>query len=321
MPSIPPTNPVPEPVWAHDSKPLTLLIVDDDAGVIQLLSTLLLDKGEAHFARSGEQALTMADRLCPDLILLDMEMPGMSGLEVCRALQANPHTAQARIIFITAHADSEAELGAFEAGAVDYITKPFRALLVAARVDTHLALIRQTRAIEELVHRDGLTGLYNRRFLDRQLETEFLRHSRQGLPLGLALLDIDFFKVYNDSYGHLQGDDCLRRVAGALMDSIRRPGEIVARFGGEEFAIVLPHTDADQLATIGHWLCSRIKELGIVHEHSPVAPCVTISVGLACLREGDPSSVRMLVHRADRALYEAKARGRDGFHVTLDDGS
>lgn len=294
---------------------LSLLIIDDHPDVIQVLSALLHKKGEIRFATRGEQALALAEKFLPDLILLDMEMPGMGGLEVCRELQRNPETSQIRVIFITAHSDEQTEVAAFEAGAVDFITKPFNPVVVDARVETHLSLIRQARALNWLANNDALTGLNNRRFLDRQLDQEFRRHRRQSLPLGFALLDIDYFKAYNDGYGHLHGDECLRQVAGALSNGIRRPGEVVARYGGEEFAVVLPHTGRDQLARIGQWLCRQISGLQIPHEYSRGAPHVTVSVGLVSLEQDYPVSVRELIQLADEALYEAKARGRNAYHI------
>ncbi|MDX1800133.1 MAG: diguanylate cyclase [Marinobacter sp.] len=294
---------------------LSLLIIDDHPDVIQVLSTLLHAKGDIRFATQGDQGLALAEKFQPDLILLDMAMPGMSGLEVCRRLRNNPETEHIRVIFITAHSDAQTEVGAFEAGAVDFINKPFNPVVVEARVETHLSLIRQSRTLNRLANHDGLTGLYNRRYLDQQLDLEFRRHVRQELPLGFALIDIDYFKAYNDGYGHLRGDDCLAKVAGALASGIRRPGEVVARYGGEEFAIILPHTGRDLLDSGGQWLCDCIRHLQIPHEYSRCAPHVTISVGLAGFEFGHPASVKELIQLADEALYEAKARGRNAYYV------
>ncbi|WP_166263368.1 diguanylate cyclase domain-containing protein [Marinobacter caseinilyticus] len=288
-----------------------ILIVDDNPETIQLLSAQLKHKGDILFATNGRDAIALAEREVPHLILLDMDMPDMSGEETCRQLKSNPLTRACTVIFITAHTSTEMELAAFEAGAVDFICKPFNPTVVNARVRTHLTLKHQSDSLQSLANRDGLTGVYNRRFFDRKLDEEFKRHTRHGSPLAVALLDIDFFKAFNDGYGHPEGDSCLIRVAEALSSGFRRPGEVFARFGGEEFAVILPHADPESLYAVGDWICKLVRELDIPHAYSSVAPHVSVSVGISALPSGQDQTVKDLIASADAALYRAKAHGRN----------
>ncbi|MGQ7273827.1 diguanylate cyclase domain-containing protein [Marinobacter sp. V034] len=288
-----------------------ILIVDDSVASIEILSALLKDLGDIIVATNGADAVRLAEEHQPDLILLDQEMPGMDGYETCRALKANDETRHCAIIFVTAHTGQDMEVGAFAAGAVDFITKPFNAPVVIARVNTHLALKRKTDALQQLADRDGLTGVYNRRYLDSLLTTEIRRHHRQGQSLGFAMVDIDFFKAYNDGYGHLAGDDCLRNFAQCLTGMLRRPGELVARYGGEEFAIIVPNLDVDRAEGFSNWLCQGIRDLALPHAFSNIQNYLTASVGLAVGVPPQGMSVREVTLVADAALYQAKRNGRN----------
>ncbi|MDT4826123.1 Chemotaxis response regulator protein-glutamate methylesterase [compost metagenome] len=294
-----------------DDGPSVILIIDDSADSIRLLSSMLKDQGQILFATSGEQGIGLAQLQQPTLILLDVEMSGMNGYEVCAALKNDPATRDCAVIIVTANTGMECEIKALEAGAVDFITKPFNPPVVRARVQTHLRLQRQTTLMRQLANRDGLTGLYNRRYFDEALALEFERHRRQQLPLAVALIDVDHFKAYNDHYGHPQGDVCLQSVARAINTVSRRPGELVARYGGEEFAVILPHTDAIGAEKYGGWLCELVRELGIDHHYSATAPRVTISVGIASLAPPVQGSMQQLIEATDKALYQAKTDGRD----------
>jgi len=298
---------VPSPVTANTQ----ILIIDDNPASIKALSLVVADFGEITFATSGAAGIQQATKSRPDLILLDVEMPGMDGYEVCRQLKSALVTRNCSIIIVTSHNTVEHEVAALEAGAADFISKPLNAPLVRARVKTQLLVKKQADELLRQAQQDGLTGIYNRRFFDDYLEHEWRRHQRQRLPLGLALIDVDFFKAYNDLVGHQAGDECLRRIAQGLERGLRRPGEMVARYGGEEFAVVLPYTSAPEALSIGNWLCECIRELGIVHGRSAVAHVVTVSIGLASLVPGNQNSKWALVKGADRALYQVKARGRN----------
>lgn len=288
-----------------------ILIIDDNPKSIKALSLVVRDFGEVIFATSGAAGITMAMKTKPDLILLDVEMPGMNGYEVCRQLKADTATRSSNIIIVTSHKSVEHEVAALEAGAADFITKPLNAPLVTARVKTQLLVKKQADELHKLAEQDGLTGIYNRRYFDELFVQEWRRHQRQRSPLGLALVDVDFFKAYNDAYGHQDGDECLRAVASCLQGALRRSGEQIARYGGEEFAIILPYTEKDELLRIGSWLCEQIRELELPHAKSQVADCVTISVGLACTIPSIHSTQAQLLGLADKALYQAKANGRN----------
>ncbi|MGP4844826.1 diguanylate cyclase domain-containing protein [Marinobacter sp. 1Y8] len=288
-----------------------ILIVDDSVASIEILSALLKDLGDIIVATNGADAVRLAEEHQPDLILLDQEMPGMDGYETCRALKANDETRHCAVMFVTAHAGENLEVSAFAAGAVDFIAKPFNAPVVIARVNTHLALKRKTDALQQLADVDGLTGIYNRRYLDIQLATEIRRHHRQGQPLGFAMVDIDYFKAYNDGYGHLAGDDCLRSFARNLSGTLRRPGELMARYGGEEFAIVVPNLSVDGGEVFAQWLCQEVRNLALPHAFSKIDDYLTVSVGLAVGVPPRGMASRELTAVADAALYQAKRNGRN----------
>jgi len=183
-----------------------ILIIDDDPMAIRLLSNILKEQGTIIFATSGEAGLQLARERRPQLILLDAEMPVMDGYEVCRKLKSDPDAGSASIIFVTANTSMESEIAALDGGAADFIIKPLNAAVALARVRTQLRIQQQAAEMAHLANRDGLTGLFNRRYLDQVLEKEGARHKRQRLPLGLAMIDIDYFKLYNDGYGHQAGD-------------------------------------------------------------------------------------------------------------------
>jgi diguanylate cyclase (GGDEF)-like protein len=297
--------------WAKSPTRPVILIVDDNVEIIKTLAALLNDAAEIRFATTPEQGIMLAAKTHPDLLLLDVEMPRLNGFEVCRQLKADPITADIAIIFVTGHANSEHEVAALEAGAADFIGKPLMPAVVRARVKTQLSLIEKTKLLTKLAKIDGLTGIYNRRYFDTQLEQELRRHQRLSTSLGVAIVDIDYFKAYNDGYGHVKGDECLREVAQIINASTRRPGEIVARYGGEEFTIILPAIEESSARQYGDWICEHVRARQLEHAFSQIAPIVTVSVGVTCFvpRQGDVSSE--IVSLADQALYLAKEHGRN----------
>lgn len=287
-----------------------ILIIDDSPEAIRLLAGMLNDVGQIIFATDGATGIRLARQRQPHLILLDVDMPDMNGYEVCRTLKADPYTRNCAIIFVTAMVSSKSEIKALAAGAVDFISKPLNPPVVRARVQTHLKLRHQSAALAQLASRDGLTGLYNRRYMNNQLEKEFQRHKRQTLPLSIAMIDVDYFKPYNDGYGHIEGDACLKRIAACIGSNSRRPGELAARFGGEEFAVILPHTTAADAEKYGERLRASVHRLNIGHAYAP-AGCITVSVGVASVIPGESSTPEQLLAAADEALYAAKAAGRN----------
>ncbi len=299
-----------------------ILIVDDDPGAVRLLGKLVCDLGTTRFASSGTDALRLASTQAPDLVLLDAEMEGMSGFDVCVALKADPALADVPVIFVTSHRDESFEVRGFEAGASDFIIKPVNATLVAARVRAQLRFKRMSDELKLQALLDPLTALGNRRRFERALDSEWLRARRGGTPLSLLLVDVDHFKAYNDRYGHPAGDACLRLIAGALRAACLRPADLAARCGGEEFALLLPETDAAGAQRVAERVLEGVAALGLPHEASATAPIVTVSLGVASYAErlrivegegparGQPVGPQDLVAVADAALYDAKGRGR-----------
>jgi diguanylate cyclase (GGDEF)-like protein len=288
-----------------------ILIIDDSPIAVQLLSAMVEDQSTVIFALDGAEGMTLARDRRPDLILLDVQMHAMDGYEVCKAIKADPELRETSVIFVTGSSDIDSEIAALEAGAADFITKPLNRAVVQARVRTQLQLQGALRALATLARTDVLTGLFNRRYFDEQIEVEIARHRRHRLPLALAFIDIDCFKGYNDHYGHMGGDECLSKVARLIERATHRPGEVVARLGGEEFVVILPHTSLEAAAKYGEHLCQAVRDAAIAHAASPVAPHLTISVGVVSAVPVPGLGARYLLAQADASLYSAKASGRD----------
>jgi len=303
-----------------------ILVVDDDPAVIGVLGQMLQSFGRVRFATSGADALRLACLSVPDLVLLDIEMPGMSGFEVCTAAKAMPALADIPIIFITSHDEADEEVTGLTLGGADFICKPPRAPQVVARVRMHLRMKQMADALRNAAYIDALTGIANRRQFDEALPREWARAQRSGAPVSLLMIDIDAFKKYNDSYGHPAGDRCLQSVAQAIRQAVHRPADLAARYGGEEFVVLLPETDAAGARFLAHQLLRAVDELQIPHDASPVASHVTLSIGISSCNAHDngwsesaaldaaaprlyPPAAAALA-AADGALYAAKAAGR-----------
>jgi len=308
----------PLPTFASDlpatfgpETPSHLLVVDDQPINIQALYQIFHTDHEVFMATSGAQALDICANNPPDLILLDVVMPGMDGLEVCRRLKADPLTANIPVIFVTGQSDPADETRGFETGAVDFISKPVNPAVVRARVKTHLTLKAQTDLLRSLVFIDGLTGVANRRHFDESFATEWRHCRRKTSSLALLMIDIDFFKLYNDHYGHPAGDACLQAVGATLKQGFGRSHDLVARYGGEEFVCLMPECDRAGALIKAEALRLAIAQLAIPHAASPVALVVTLSIGVAALVPGEQDQPRDLVNLADLALYKAKKEGRN----------
>ncbi|MEO5357253.1 MAG: diguanylate cyclase [Nitrospirae bacterium YQR-1] len=296
-----------------EQKRPTILIVDDEKSNIDVLVNLLNGEYRTVVAKNGEQALK---RLNPidddiDLILLDILMPEMDGYEVCRRIKKNIDTRGIPVIFITALGEMENETAGFEIGAVDYITKPFKPPIVRARVRTHIELKLSRDLCEAMAWEDSLTGIPNRRRFEEFFEFHWNSIGRRKTPLSLILMDIDYFKLYNDNYGHGTGDECLKTVACALKNAMPRTLDLVARYGGEEFVCVLPDTDSDGGITVANRLLDVVRNLKITHEFSVAAEHITMSAGVSTVKAPITINSGTLVETADLALYEAKAQGRN----------
>jgi len=309
---------------------MKILVVDDSptirAGLRIQLSRL---NHEVVEAGSGQSALELWNATRPDLVLLDVMMPGMDGYETARQMRAHGQEEWVPIIFLSSmEADQDLER-AIEAGGDDYLVKPVSPVVLGAKIramhrlenmrkrllEMSRELAASNRQLEMLSRQDGLTNLANRRYFDAYLATELRRASRSGEPLSLILIDIDYFKLYNDGYGHQGGDECLKRVAGCLMAVCNRAADLAARYGGEEFVLVLPSTPPEGALRVATSLAATIEALAIPHAQSKVSEHITISQGIVTTRADVPSDADLgpehLIERADIALYRAKERGRN----------
>jgi diguanylate cyclase (GGDEF)-like protein len=238
-------------------------------------------------------------------------MPDIDGYEVCRRLKADSRTMHIPVIFVTALDAIDDEAKGFDFGAVDYMTKPLNPLIVKARVKTHLQLKQKTDLFDRMASIDALTEIDNRRSFDMTLEKEIRRAAREGAFLSLILMDIDFFKKFNDLYGHAAGDDCLRKVAKAVAGVMKRASDFAARYGGEEFAMILPGTDSRGAVHVAEKVRRAVVELNIRHADSDIAEHVSLSLGVVTVAADKTTQAIDLFNSADAYLYQAKAKGRN----------
>lgn len=332
------------PISTFSSKqPPLILVADDDKTIRVLLREAMEQEGyRVVEVNDGKQCLDAYETVKPDIVLLDAVMPVMDGFTCCKHLL---QIARNNLISALATFDTESALGnnvisklwkrtpilmitslddeasvdrAFEAGATDYVTKPIhwavlrqrlRRLLQQAQVYKQLEAANQ--ALQHLANVDGLTGLANRRRFDDYLNTQWINLAQEELPLSLMLCDIDFFKFYNDKYGHPAGDVCLQQVGAVLKQNAQKTQDLVARYGGEEFAVIMPNTHAAGAVHVAKGMQAGVRDLQIVHHGSAVSQYVTLSMGVATIIPTWESSPSDLIVAADKALYQAKANGRD----------
>jgi len=291
-----------------------ILVVDDAETNLLILSNLLAEEGDVFSATDGTQAIALAGSMLPDLILLDVSMPGMDGYEVCRHLKSDIRTRDIPIVFVTGRTEDNDQEKGLSLGAIDYILKPYSPLIVLARIRNHLALQKAHRdlkaANEELTRlatTDFLTGVWNRRRFMELGEAEVARVRRSGRSFGMAMMDVDHFKSVNDTHGHDAGDNVLRTLAEACVDRLRNV-DIVGRMGGEEFALILPETDPQGAMLTVERLREYLGELAIPIDSGALT--VTVSIGVTTVK--DPSdTIEAALKRADEALYQAKGSGRN----------
>jgi diguanylate cyclase (GGDEF)-like protein len=330
-------NPVSPP-----EAPSVILVVDDDPSMRQVLRRVMEKDGyQVVEATNGEQGLEAYKRLKPHLVLLDALMPVMDGFVCCTHLQQIISDSLAEeeaftdidslngasrtpVLMITGLDDQASVDRAFAVGATDYVTKPIHFAVLRQRVrrlieqsQLYQKLEIANRELQRLASLDGLTGVANRRRFDEYIDTEWQHMAREELPLSLILCDIDFFKKYNDTYGHQAGDACLRQVADALRFCARRSVDLVARYGGEEFAVILPNLTVAGAAQVAEEMRSVVNGLEIHHVQSAVSQYVTLSLGIACMHPTCNTSPTMLIAAADAALYQAKAAGRNRWFTQI----
>ncbi|AFY33289.1 PleD family two-component system response regulator [Calothrix sp. PCC 7507] len=329
--------------FSLSKQPPVILVADDDKTIRVLLRKAMEQEGyRVVEVNDGKQCLDAYETIKPDIVLLDAMMPVMDGFSCCKHLlkiarnnlmsalatfdtdSAMGNTVISKlwertpILMITSLDDEESVNRAFEVGATDYITKPIhwavlrqrlRRLLQQAHVYKQLEAANQ--ALQHLANVDGLTGLANRRRFDDYLNTQWINLAQEELPLSLILCDIDFFKLYNDQYGHPAGDVCLQQVGAVLTENAQKNQDLVARYGGEEFAVIMPNTHASGAVYVAAAMQAGVRDLQIVHDRSAVSEYVTLSMGVATTIPTWETSPSDLIEAADKALYQAKAEGRD----------
>ena len=328
---------------------IPILLVDDQEENRLLLESLL-DNPDLHIIRavSGQDALGKIFEYSFALIMIDVQMPGMEKYEIAELLRSSLPSRSIPLLFLTAaRMGREYLFNGSDLGAVDYIFKPLEPPILKRKVSMFLELHRQRQQLgektreldakilelevlykeleernanlERLSSLDCLTGLFNRRYFDDNLAKEWKQAIRTNSPLSLLIVDIDYFKNYNDCYGHLEGDDCLRKVAQALYEALMRPADIIARYGGEEFTAILPNTGSEGAASVARRMMEHVAHLAIEHQGSLVAETVTVSIGASSGFPGGKQAATSLLNCADKALYAAKRNGRNNFLMTVAD--
>lgn len=311
------------------------VLLIDDAQVERLQLQLRLKKlgHEVETAASGQEALEMYQDFDPELVLLDITMPEMDGFQVAMKIRQSFQD-WIPIIFLSGHDDPEMIAQAINAGGDDYLVKPVNKLVLQSKLTAmqRIALMRrelkQTSAELELLNKtlqhqaneDGLTKLFNRRFMDSKLKELIKLHGRHQTPMTVMLLDVDHFKAYNDNYGHTAGDDCLIKIADTLEQLFSRSGEYVGRYGGEEFVIFFSQSGKKSAEENAKRILANMCQLSIPHEHSDTKPYVTVSLGVFCYMPYGDEALESLYQAADQRLYAAKHNGRDCYVLELPAG-
>lgn len=300
-------------------EPQIILVVDDDKTMRQSLRQELEQQGyKVVEAGDGSECLAAYTRCAPNIVLLDAGMPVMDGFTCCTQLKKLPRGDRTPVLMMMAMEDRESVDRAFEVGARDYITKPIHWTVLRQRLrhlieqfQLHQQLESANRQLQLLANYDNLTKLATRRQFDDYFDLEWRRLAQTQSPLCVIFCDLDFFKGYNDAYGHLAGDFCLQQVAGALRTATKRSAELVARYAGEKFAVILSNTSSDYALQVAEHMRNTVKALEIPHERSPVSPYITISLGVATTVPTADADPALLIAAADEALYLAKNQGRD----------
>lgn len=291
-----------------------ILVVDDQPINIQTIYNILSDEYVVLAATSGKDAFDVCEENIPDLILLDVIMPGMSGLEFCQMLKQRADTKGIPVIFVTSINQQEEENECWLCGGIDFITKPVNPMTLKNRVKAQLTLKYQKDLLLKLVYVDGLTSIFNRRYFDMHIEKIGNEVQRSQRDTAILMIDIDYFKLYNDKYGHVLGDETLKDVALLIQNALQRPADFVSRYGGEEFVVVLPETDVVGAVVVAERIRSRLLQEQIEHlasEYKVVTASIGISTFLTCIAEQ-----YTVIEDADANLYDAKKGGRNKVYVS-----
>lgn len=315
------------------SRCCTVLLVDDQRIVAEGIRRMLENEKDIqfHYCSDPAIAIQLASEVKPTVILQDLVMPDIDGMTLVRYYRANQETRNIPVIVLSSREEATTKRDAFTNGANDYLVKLPDQIELLARIRLHsrnyltslerdaafhalremqLKLEESNRELQRLTSLDGLTGIANRRHFDETLEKEWRRASRDDMSIALIMIDIDYFKQYNDNYGHIAGDECLKRVATLLKEALHRPADMLARYGGEEFAVILPDTDLEGARTVADNLHQVISAAALEHAFSQVSGQITVSQGIAAANASAIDNLTSLVETADRALYESKQHGR-----------
>jgi diguanylate cyclase (GGDEF)-like protein len=287
-----------------------VLIVDDENSNIMALSHILSPDYAVYAAKNGQKAIEAAKKYLPDVILLDIIMPEMDGYAVISTLKGSEKTRNIPVVFITGLRNADDEEKGLSLGAADYISKPFSSAIVKLRIMNQIKMLNLIHSIELVSMIDQLTAIPNRRGFDNRLDMEWIRAIRESTSLSFLIMDVDKFKLYNDTYGHQQGDVVLQTVAKTVEHSLNRPGDFVARWGGEEFVVLLPNTDMDGAMNIAERIRLNVSN-AVIPCADGTATSVTVSIGVKTLAPGQKSTRESLIADADKALYTAKETGRN----------
>ena len=294
----------------NEKKKNTILIVDDENMNLKILSSILIPEYTIFTATNGKNALEKTKEFKPDLILLDIIMPEMDGYQTLAEIKKCEDIHKTPVIFITGLNTNEAEEKGLALQAVDYITKPFSSMIVKLRVHNHIKIINQMRTIERLSMVDQLTNLPNRRCFNDRMDMEWRKAIREKTPISILIIDIDNFKSVNDTYGHQHGDTVLQIIANILTQSLKRPGDLASRWGGEEFIILLPNTNMDASVSIAEKIRINIEKTEISYKYISTMS-VTVSIGVNSEIPEQDSSIETFISNADKLLYTAKDSGRN----------
>ena len=298
---------------------MKILVVEDSPTLRHATSTYIRNAGhDPLVAKCGEEALQVVDKNPVDMIIMDVEMPGLDGFETTRLIREWLGDHWIPIIFVTGHSEDASLNEGIEAGGDDYLIKPVSSVILTAKIRAMERLVSMreqltqvNEELRQLSQTDGLTGLYNRRTFDAKAEEHWRLATRSQEPTAILLLDIDYFKLYNDEYGHQAGDECIRLISTALKRCLNRPGDVLARYGGEEFIALLTNTPEAGAKHVAEHIRRTIEALHIKHRASKVSDRVTVSIGVSLANFTTGTSLSRQISLADKALYKAKDHSRN----------